>query len=92
MIAITIFAWWDGLHSIARVVAYFAGEAADFALERMQVITTKRRALTPEAEAYAARVNRERFEVMDSLRKNVDRLNELDALYERILIAGRVEK
>lgn len=88
-IRIIFFAWWDGVYSLAQVIAYFTSEAADFALARMQAIVTKRRALTPEAKAYAERINRERAEVTDTLRKTVNRLSELDALYERILIAGQ---
>lgn len=92
-----VFAWWDGVMSCASIINSISMELADYALVRMQnatrnVIAIKESTLSPEAIAYAARVDRQREELHDTIRACVVKLNELDAVYARIHYVGRKSK
>lgn len=93
MFTMVIFAWWDGILTISDLLFNLASGSADFALARMQdatrEVTHLEEPLTPEAQAYAERIDAEREAAHETIRRTVVRLNELDAVYARIHHVGR---
>lgn len=91
-----IFAWWDGVMTISRIVLTLAGIGADYALEQMQAANLRQDIDAfewhPDAIPHALEVRRQQAEAHETLRKVVIKLNELDTLSERIKHVGRRQR